>query len=114
MALAVGFGAFGAHIVRDLLSPDRFETYQTAVHYHFFHALGLLIIGGVAIHLPESGYLLWSGRFLIAGIVIFSGSLYLLTLTDTGWFGAVTPIGGLAFIIGWILLGLAIYRHPEF
>jgi len=110
MTLAVSFGAFGAHIVREMLTPDRFEVYQTAVQYHFFHSLGLLILGVAAYQLPESKLLRWSGGLLSAGIVIFSGSLYLLTLTDTGWFGAITPIGGLAFIAGWIFFGLAVYR----
>ena len=108
MALAVGFGAFGAHLVEDILSPDRFDVYQTAVQYHFYHALGLLLIGALAQHLPDSAWLRWSGILHTAGIFIFSGSLYLLTLTDTGWLGAITPIGGVAFIAGWICLAIAV------
>ncbi|MEX0769389.1 MAG: DUF423 domain-containing protein, partial [Balneolaceae bacterium] len=111
MALAVAFGAFGAHFVRDVLTPERFDIYQTAVQYHFFHSLGLLIVGLAAIHVHDSPWLLWSGRLLIAGIVIFSGSLYLLVATQTGWFGAITPLGGLALIAGWILLGVAVYKR---
>lgn len=111
MALAVGFGAFGAHIVQDLLTPDRFEVYQTAVRYHFYHALGLLIVGVIIQHLGVSGWLKWSGYFLFGGLVIFSGSLYLLTLTDTGWLGAVTPLGGAAFILGWICLAIGIAKN---
>ncbi len=111
MALAVAFGAFGAHVVQEMLSPDRFEVYQTAVEYHFYHALGLILLGGISLHLPDSAMLRWSGRMLLAGILIFSGSLYLLTLTDTGWFGAITPIGGLAFIAGWLLLAIAVFKY---
>lgn len=109
MALAVGFGAFGAHIVQEMLSPDRFEVYQTAVQYHFYHALGLLILGAVSMHLTESKWLKWSGYCLLAGILIFSGSLYILTLTDTGWLGMVTPLGGFAFITGWVFFAVGMY-----
>lgn len=108
MALAVIFGAFGAHFVEGMLTPDRFEVYQTAVEYHVYHALGLLILGAVSQRVPPDSRLKWSGYFLLAGIFIFSGSLYLLTLTDTGWLGAITPIGGAAFILGWIFMGLGI------
>ena len=108
LALGVGFGAFGAHLVEDLLTPDRFDVYQTAVQYHFYHALGLLLIGTLAQHISESKWLRWSGTLITAGIFIFSGSLYLLTLTDTGWLGAITPIGGAAFIGGWLCLVMAV------
>ena len=111
MALAVAFGAFGAHVVEDMLTPDRFDVYQTAVQYHFYHALGLLLIGAVSFHMPDSRLLTWSGYLLIVGIMIFSGSLYILTLTDTGWLGMITPLGGFAFIGGWILLAVAIYQE---
>jgi uncharacterized membrane protein YgdD (TMEM256/DUF423 family) len=106
MALAVAFGAFGAHIVQEMLTPERFEVYQTAVQYHFYHALGLLILGAVQYHAGRSAWLDWSGRLLLAGILIFSGSLYMLTLTDTGWLGMITPIGGFAFVLGWIALAI--------
>lgn len=108
MALAVAFGAFGAHIVEGMLTPDRFEVYQTAVAYHFYHALGLILLGAVSFHLPGSAWLTWSGTLITAGILIFSGSLYLLTLTDTGWLGAVTPVGGFAFILGWIFFATGV------
>src|SRR6056297_4009519 len=108
MVLAVAFGAFGAHIVEDMLTPDRFDVYQTAVQYHFYHALGLILIGALSQHMPETKWLKWTGWLLTAGVVIFSGSLYLLTLTDTGWLGAITPIGGAAFIGGWICLCMAV------
>jgi uncharacterized membrane protein YgdD (TMEM256/DUF423 family) len=106
MALAVAFGAFGAHIVQEMLTPDRFEVYQTAVQYHFYHAIGLLIVGAVSASTKPSKWLNWSGWLLLAGVIIFSGSLYTLTLTDTGWLGMITPIGGFAFILGWISLAI--------
>lgn len=113
MALAVAFGAFGAHIVESMLTPERFDVYKTGVEYHFYHALGLLILGAISIIFPENKWLSWSGYCLTAGILIFSGSLYLLTLTDTGWLGAITPIGGVAFILGWIFLAVGVLTGPQ-
>lgn len=110
MALAVAFGAFGAHIVEEMLTPDRFEVYQTAVEYHFYHALGLLILGVLTSITGLTNWFRWSGAAFITGIVIFSGSLYILTLTDTGWLGAVTPLGGLAFILGWCFLIAGVWK----
>lgn len=108
MALAVGFGAFGAHIVQNMLTPERFDVYQTAVQYHFYHAIGLLILGVISMRMDESKWLKWSGYCMLTGILIFSGSLYILTLTDTGWLGMVTPLGGFAFILGWVFFGIGI------
>ena len=113
MALAVTFGAFGAHFVQDRLTAERFDVYQTAVQYHFYHALGLLIVGTVSLWMKESVWLARSGYFLTAGILIFSGSLYLLTLTDTGWLGMITPIGGFAFILGWLFFAWAIIKQQD-
>jgi uncharacterized membrane protein YgdD (TMEM256/DUF423 family) len=108
MALAVALGAFGAHIVQDMLTPERFDVYQTGVEYHFYHALGLLIAGAVSMYLKENKWIARSAALFIAGILIFSGSLYILTLTDTGWLGAITPIGGVAFILGWIFFAVGV------
>ncbi len=113
MALAVGFGAFGAHIVQDMLTPDRFEVYKTAVEYHFYHAIGLLIVGLVSQRMESTTWFARSGYCMIAGILIFSGSLYILTLTDTSWLGAVTPLGGFAFILGWFFLILGVLKQSE-
>jgi uncharacterized membrane protein YgdD (TMEM256/DUF423 family) len=113
MALGVAFGAFGAHIVEGMLTPDRFDVYQTAVQYHFYHALGLILIGALSQHLDETKWLRWSGWLITAGVVIFSGSLYLLTLTDTGWLGAITPIGGAAFIAGWICFAIGVLKSKN-
>lgn len=111
MALAVAFGAFGAHIVQDMLTPDRFDVYNTGVEYHFYHALGLLILGVILMNISDNKWLSWCGYCFTAGILIFSGSLYLLTLTDTGWLGAITPIGGVAFIAGWIFLAFGVFKR---
>lgn len=110
MAFAVGFGAFGAHIVQETLSPGRYDVYQTAVQYHFYHAIGLLILGVLMMKVRDSKWLRWSGYSLVTGILVFSGSLYLLTLTDTGWLGAITPIGGVAFVLGWIFLAVGVKK----
>ncbi|MEX0779882.1 MAG: DUF423 domain-containing protein [Balneolales bacterium] len=112
MALAVAFGAFGAHIVENILTPERFQVYETAVSYHFYHAIGILFIGILSVFVEESRWLKWAGYLLIAGILIFCGSLYLLTLTDTGWLGAITPIGGVAFILGWIFVAVGMAMAP--
>lgn len=110
MALAVAFGAFGAHIVENMLTPERFDVYLTAVQYHFYHALGLLIVGAISIHIKNK-WMQWSGYSLIAGIFIFSGSLYMLTLLDIGWLGAITPVGGVAFILGWVFLIIGVINN---
>lgn len=108
--LAVVLGAFGAHALRARLTPDLLAIYNTGVQYHFWHALGLLVIGIVAIQLPSSIVLKWAGWLMLAGIVIFSGSLYVLALSGVRWLGAITPIGGVAFILGWLLLAIAVAR----
>jgi len=111
--LAVLLGAFGAHALRGKLTPDLLAIYQTAVQYHFWHALGLLAIGIVSIYLPTSAPLKWAGWLMLAGVLVFSGSLYLLAITGARWLGAITPIGGTAFIVSWALLAFAIARAPS-
>ena len=103
-AAAVLLGAFGAHALKPRLAADALAVYQTAVQYHFWHALGLLAVGLAALHLAGSVWL------LAAGIVLFSGSLYLLALSGQKWFGAVTPFGGGAFILGWIAFAVGVLR----
>lgn len=102
-ALAVGLGAFGAHALEESLSPKRLETWNTAVTYHMWHALAL--IGLALVSKVFEVDLTWSLNLIGAGIFVFSGSLYLLCLTDTSWLGAITPIGGICFILGWVLAG---------
>lgn len=110
MALAVVLGAFGAHAVKGMLTSERFDVYRTGVQYHFYHAIGLLIVGVVAFNVTNQ-WIAWSAYSMVAGILIFSGSLYLLTLLDIGWLGAITPIGGVAFILGWIFLFVGVSKN---
>jgi uncharacterized membrane protein YgdD (TMEM256/DUF423 family) len=109
-ALAVIFGAFGAHGLRARLSPEMLSVYHTGAQYHFYHALGLLLIGILAGQLPSTGALQLSGYLMLAGIILFCGSLYLLAVTGITWLGAVTPLGGLAFIAAWSVLAVAVLR----
>ncbi len=108
--VAVALGAFGAHALKGRLSPELLTVWHTAVEYHLFHALGLLAVGLVAAQLAESTLLKWSGWLMLAGIVLFSGSLYALALTGLRWLGAVTPAGGTAFLAAWALFVIAILR----
>lgn len=108
-AIAVIFGAFGAHALKEKLTEKYLAIWETAVQYQMFHAIGLIVIGilmSTSLLGPIS-QLNWAGYLLLAGIIIFSGSLYVLSFTGIGILGAITPIGGVAFIIGWILLIVA-------
>lgn len=103
--LSVALGAFGAHALKPfLLETNRLATYETAVHYQMFHGMALLITGILALQFRESDFSMVAVLFL-AGILVFSGSLYLLCATGIRWLGAVTPLGGTAFLAGWLLLG---------
>jgi len=112
LALAVGLGAFGAHGLRSRLDPEMVDIYKTAVLYHFLHALGMLTVSV----LPKTGAVSESGAgavcwLLLAGILIFSGSLYLLAVTGTRVLGAITPIGGVAFMAAWAMLAWKLMRR---
>jgi uncharacterized membrane protein YgdD (TMEM256/DUF423 family) len=109
-ALAIALGAFGAHALRARLEPRLLEIFQTAVLYHLFHALGLALVGLAALKIVNSRALAGSGWLMLTGIVLFCGSLYLLSVTGAGWFGGVTPLGGLAFVLAWILFVVAALR----
>ena len=109
-ALAVTLGAFGAHALKQSLSATALQTWHTAVQYHFIHVLALL---GVALTLKVLGVSTAgkvSGIALIVGIVLFSGSLYWLALGGPRWLGPITPLGGLAFIVGWLAFAVSIWR----
>jgi uncharacterized membrane protein YgdD (TMEM256/DUF423 family) len=108
LALAVVFGAFGAHALKSL-PPDRLQVYETAVRYHFFNALGLLGIG-LALRSVDAPLLHWAAGLVLVGIVLFSGSLYALTFNAPRLLGVVTPIGGLALIAGWLVFAAAFLR----
>ncbi len=109
-ALVVLLGAFGAHALKARLSAEMLAVYQTGVHYHLFHALGLVAVGLVATQIPASAYLRWSGWLMLAGIVLFSGSLYVLSVSGLRWLGMITPFGGVAFIAAWIVFVIAIAK----
>jgi uncharacterized membrane protein YgdD (TMEM256/DUF423 family) len=108
--LAVILGAFGAHALKKTLTDDMLTVYNTAVDYHFIHALGVLLIGILLSQYPESSWLLAAAITLIIGMIVFSGSLYALSLTGIRTLGMITPLGGLAFIIGWLLMAVGVYR----
>jgi uncharacterized membrane protein YgdD (TMEM256/DUF423 family) len=110
LALAVAIGAFGAHGLKSHLSETMLQTYKTGVEYHFYHALGLLLVGILSVVMP-SNLLNWTAIFLFAGIVLFSGSLYVLAITGIKWLGAITPLGGVSFITGWVLLLVAVFKN---
>ena len=107
--VAVIFGAFGAHALRGRLSPEDLITFETGVRYQMYHALALLAVAWAASRWP-SGATTAAGWLFVLGIVVFSGSLYVLVLTGQRWLGAVTPLGGLAMIGGWASLAWAILR----
>jgi len=102
--LSVAFGAFGAHALRDRLQPSLLANFQTGVTYQFYHALALFVVVLAISRWPTGNAAVWAGWLFVVGIVFFSGSLYLMAFTGQRWLGAVTPIGGVAFIAGWLLL----------
>ena len=114
MALAVGMGAFGAHGLRNKLDAYSMSVYEKAVFYHFVHALGILLVAllarTLAITPAAQARVAW---LLLIGIVVFSGSLYALAITGVRILGAITPIGGLAFIIGWLVLAVEALRMQK-
>jgi uncharacterized membrane protein YgdD (TMEM256/DUF423 family) len=101
--IAVALGAFGAHSLKTKLSADMLNIFEIGVRYQMYHALGLIAVAWATTRWPEAN-LNAAGWAFIVGIIVFSGSLYLLSATDIRWLGAITPIGGLAFLIGWAIL----------
>lgn len=102
--LAVALGAFGAHGLKDRLDAHYLEIWKTGVTYQMFHATGILIIALLLGKVPMSSLFNWSGWLMLLGIIFFSGSLYLLSLTKVGVLGAITPIGGVCFLAAWVLM----------
>ena len=111
MFVAVAAGAFGAHALKGRLAPDMAAVWQTAVTYQAWHALGLVDVGALRLHWPDRAGLGVAGWLFFAGVVLFSGSLYALALTGVRGFGAVTPIGGVAFLAGWAVLAWSVARR---
>ncbi len=110
MALSVMIGAFGAHGLEPRLTEKMMKNYQTGVQYHMIHGIGILVVGLLALKIPVSGLLNGAGWAFLVGVLLFSGSLYAMALTGITKLGAITPIGGLAFIVGWVLVGIAVVR----
>jgi uncharacterized membrane protein YgdD (TMEM256/DUF423 family) len=104
-------GAFGAHALKETIGPDRLEVFKTGAQYQMIHALALFAVAFVATRWPGS-LVNAAGWLFVAGIVLFSGSLYLYAITDQRLFGAITPFGGLCFIAGWICLAVGVFRSP--
>jgi uncharacterized membrane protein YgdD (TMEM256/DUF423 family) len=107
--LAVALGAFGAHGLKNVLNEYQLDIYQTAVNYQMWHALLLAVVT----NLPQHRLLYWACWSLAAGIVLFSGSLYLLAVTGFSWLGMITPLGGLGFLSGWALLAVFAFKRQR-
>jgi uncharacterized membrane protein YgdD (TMEM256/DUF423 family) len=112
MLVAVAAGAFGAHALRDAAPADRLTTWHTAVEYQAWHALALVALAALADGALDARALRATTLLFALGIVLFSGSLYALTLTGTRAFGYATPVGGTAFLAGWLVLAIAVLRRP--
>lgn len=106
MALAVALGAFGAHALKARIAPELLAVWQTGVTYHAWHAIALFIVGVVRMHATDRRAFRNAGWLFVAGVVLFSGSLYALALGAPAWLGLATPFGGLAFIAGWLCVAL--------
>ncbi len=105
--VSVAAGAFGAHALRARMTPEYLAIFETAARYQMYHALGLLAVAWAITRWPGA-LPVWAGWLFVAGTLLFSGSLYILALTATRWWGAVTPLGGVAFLVGWVCLALAV------
>ena len=109
VALATALGALGSHVLKAQLPPDRLAVYETAVRYHFWHALGLLAMG-LSMRITSSPLLTWAAGLVLAGIGLFAGSIYMLTFGAPRAVAMITPVGGVALIAGWLLFALGIWR----
>ncbi len=104
--IGVGMGAFGAHGLKTIISPEMLTVYQTGVTYQMYHALGLIGVALIHRQAPDSKLLHWAGWLMFSGIVLFSGSLYALALLNHTWLGMITPLGGVCFLAAWLLIAL--------
>jgi uncharacterized membrane protein YgdD (TMEM256/DUF423 family) len=109
--LGVGLGAFGAHALKAVLSAEMLAVYQTGISYQMWHSLGLLLIGLLQHQYPGSKLIPWAGWLMFFGILLFSGSLYLLVILDIPKLGMITPIGGVCFLLAWLLVCLSVYNN---
>jgi uncharacterized membrane protein YgdD (TMEM256/DUF423 family) len=108
--MAVALGAFAAHGLRSRLTPDLLASFETGARYQMYHALALLAVAWAVMHWTRSVFPSYAGWLFVAGTILFSFSLYLLALTGVRWLGAITPLGGVAFVAGWVSLALAAWR----
>ncbi|WP_138496296.1 DUF423 domain-containing protein [Paenibacillus pinistramenti] len=111
--LSVAIGAFGAHALKSVLDDDARSVYETGVQYQMYHSLALLLVGILSHLWGESGRLRWAARLFLAGIILFSGSLYVLSITGVSVLGAITPLGGAAFLSAWILIAVTALRRGK-
>jgi len=111
--LGVALGAFGAHGLKTKVVPELLITWQTGVQYHLIHALSLLLIGILCQLMPEASLVRTAGWFIVVGTILFSGRLYVLVLTNIRALGMITPLGGVAFLIGWSMLAIAAWQHTS-
>jgi uncharacterized membrane protein YgdD (TMEM256/DUF423 family) len=110
MLLAVGLGAFGAHALENSMSEAMMQTYRTGNQYHFYHALGLIFLGILIQSVREAKWIVWGSWAIWIGLLLFSGSLYVLAISGLRTLGAITPFGGLAFLLGWALAAWGLKR----
>jgi uncharacterized membrane protein YgdD (TMEM256/DUF423 family) len=111
-ALAVAAGAFGAHALRDAVTPERLDVFETASRYHLVHAVGLVLLGMLIVR-QTSTLLVSAAWAMILGIALFSGSLYALVMLDKAWLGAITPLGGVCFISAWAMLAVWAWKRAQ-
>jgi uncharacterized membrane protein YgdD (TMEM256/DUF423 family) len=113
--LSVALGAFAAHALKEMVSDHAVATFETGVRYQFYHAFALLAVG-ILFQQFKSGLMVWAGRFFIAGVILFSGSLYALTMVQATvqpgykWIGPITPLGGVCFLLGWLCMLIAFFK----
>ncbi len=111
--IGVAMGAFGAHGLKAILTAEMLAAYKTAVDYQMWHALGLGLIAVFKLQSPESDHLKWAGWLMFCGIILFSGSLYLMAIMNAKWLGIITPIGGVCFLLSWVLVAIFAYKATE-
>lgn len=109
--LAIALGAFGAHGLEGRISEKMLQVWKTGVTYQMFGTGAMFVIGFLMMKIQEGSLLQWAGWFTFAGMILFSGSLYMLSVSGVKWLGAITPLGGVAFLIGWVLVGTAIVKY---
>jgi uncharacterized membrane protein YgdD (TMEM256/DUF423 family) len=111
LLVGVQLGALGAHALNDVLTPQKLNSWQLAVQYQLVHGLGVVLIVILAGHFPDSAAIRWSGRIMLLGILLFSGSIYISALGGPAFSSQIAPLGGTSFMLAWLLLGLGVWRN---